>query len=281
MAARVVTRLTGERVIIQDDGSRPAMPDIRIEYAAKPAAYVEVVVDIGSSYAAMDAEISKGVQTLPSDRIWWVRLSGRSNLKKVRRELPTLLDVDAVDQRVAQRLAEMGVTVDGPGIPRPGEAGGIHLLPAGIKGSATPAWASFMEWLDAFLASSESADVRRKLETTNAAERHAFVGASFTTNGDAFFALHEEGRPELPASDPTLPPEITHLWVWAAHGIGRCLAWFPDTGWIDVIDHWATSNATSRDRCPVPNTSSVESEADPAQRQVTSLVAARNSQRSP
>jgi hypothetical protein len=59
MAARVVARLTGEKVIIQDDGSRSAMPDIRIEYAAKPAAYVEAVVDIDTSYAAMDAEIFK------------------------------------------------------------------------------------------------------------------------------------------------------------------------------------------------------------------------------
>jgi len=240
MAARVVARLTGEHVVIQDDGSRPAMPDIRIEYAAKPAAYVEVVVDIDSSYAAMDAEIFKGVQTLPSNRIWRVRLSGRSKVKELRRTLPALLDVDTIDQGTMQQLARMGVTVDGPGIPRPGQTGGIHLLPAGIKGSATPVWASFLDWLAAFLASGETADVRSKLAATNAPERHAFVGASFTTNGDVFFALHEEGRPELPATNPTLPPEITHLWVWTTPGIGRCLAWFPDTGWIDVSDHWAT-----------------------------------------
>lgn len=240
MAARVVARLTGERVIIQDDGSRPAMPDIRIEYATKPIAYVEVVVDIDTSYAAMDAEVSKGVQSLPSDRIWWVRLSGRSNVKEVRRRLPALLAADTVDPGTARQLAMMGVTVDGPGIPRSGETGGIYLLPAGTKGSATPAWAPFLDWLAAFLASGEIADVRSKLAATKAPERHAFVGASFTTNGDAFFALHEEGRPELPASNPALPPEITHLWVWTTPGIGRCLAWFPDMGWIDVIDHWAT-----------------------------------------
>ena len=45
MAARVVARLTGERVVIQDDGSKPAMPDIRVDYDDKPAAYVEAVVD--------------------------------------------------------------------------------------------------------------------------------------------------------------------------------------------------------------------------------------------
>jgi len=45
------------------------MPDIRIDYAAKPAAYVDVVVDIDPSYAEMDAAIFKGVHTLRSDRI--------------------------------------------------------------------------------------------------------------------------------------------------------------------------------------------------------------------
>ena len=58
------------------------MPDIRIDYATKPAAYVEAVVDIDTSYAAMDAAIFKGVQKLPSDRIWWAHLSGRSNVNE-------------------------------------------------------------------------------------------------------------------------------------------------------------------------------------------------------
>lgn len=241
MAARVVARLTGERVVIQDDGSRPAMPDIRIDYAAKPAAYVEAVVDIDTSYAAMDAAILKGVQTLPSDRIWWAHLTGHSNVNEVRHRLPTLLETRLSGEELTQQLASMGIeSIDGPAIPRPGQAGGIHLVPAGVTGAATPAWASFLDWLATFLAASKTADVRRKLAATNAPERHAFIAASFTTNGDAFFALSEEGRPELPVSDPVLPPEITHLWVWTTPGIGRCLAWFPDTGWFDVAHRWAT-----------------------------------------
>jgi hypothetical protein len=206
MAARVVARLTGERVVIQDDGSRPAMPDIRIDYAAKPAAYVEAVVDIDTSYAAMDAAIFKGVQTIPSDRIWWARLSGRSNVNEVRRRLPTLLETGLSDEKLAQQLASMGIeSIDGPAIPRPGQTGGIHLVPAGDTGAATPAWASFLDWIATFLAASKTADVRRKLAATNAPERHVFIAASFTTNGDAFFALDEEGRPELLLSGLLVP----------------------------------------------------------------------------
>src|SRR5262249_43087158 len=46
MAARVVARLTGERVLIQDDNSVPGMADLRIEYTDRPTAYVEVVSDV-------------------------------------------------------------------------------------------------------------------------------------------------------------------------------------------------------------------------------------------
>lgn len=97
-----------------------------------------------------------------------------------------------------------------------------------------------MDWVEKFLASDKTSDVRRKLTATGAPERHAFIGASFTTDGDAFFALAENGRPELPADNPTLPPEITHLWICQIPSIGRGLAWSRDTGWIDVSDHWAT-----------------------------------------
>jgi len=57
-------------VVIQDDGSRPAMPDIRIDYADKPPAYVEVVVDIDPYYAAMDAGITNMPIPIPADLIW-------------------------------------------------------------------------------------------------------------------------------------------------------------------------------------------------------------------
>jgi hypothetical protein len=242
IAARVVARLTGERVVIQDDGSRSSMPDIRIDYAAKPAAYVEVVVDIDPSYAAMDAAIFKGIHTLPCDRIWWVHLTGRANVNAMRRILPSMLDTDVLSQETSQQLADMGVeSIDGPATPRPGEPGGINLVPAGVRGSAAPVWPAFLDWLADVLASSKTADVRTKLAATNAPERHAFIAASFSTDGDVFFALAQEGHPELPASDPVLPPEITHLWVGSIPSIGRCLAWFPDTGWIDVVDHWATA----------------------------------------
>lgn len=96
-------------------------------------------------------------------------------------------------------------------------------------------------WIETFLMSGPAADNRGKLKATHAPERHIFVGASFTSPGDAFFALDKRGRPGFPPTDPVLPPEITHVWIWAIMPFARCLAWFPDRGWLDVMNHWATS----------------------------------------
>jgi hypothetical protein len=242
MAARVVARITGECVVIQDDGSKPAMPDIRIDYAGRAPAYVEVVVDVETSYAEMVAKIWKPAERIPADLCWQVNVTGRSNLKRLRRELPGILgDLHGPpDPSVTQQLAKLGAVVMGPWMPSPNLPAGIRLTPEGVYGSG--AWPPFLEWIGAFLASDRTTDVRSKLAATGASERHAFIGASFTTPGDAYFALSREGRPELPDSAPNLPPEITHLWVWAIPGHNRCLAWFPDTdtGWLDVMDHWAT-----------------------------------------
>ena len=242
MAARVIARLTGERVVIQDDGSKPAMPDIRVNYVNKPPSYAEVVVDIEPSYAAMAAQIWKPFNPLPAVMTWKVHVTGRANLKQLQRRLPEILgDLQRpLELQAEQELASMGVTVLGPWPPGPNRPSGIHLAPTGISGSAVLMWDPLMEWIKTFLESDRAADVRKKLAATAATERHAFIGASFTSPGDAYFALRREGRPELPTSDPILPPEITHLWVWAIQGHPRCLAWFPDKGWLDVMDHWAT-----------------------------------------
>jgi hypothetical protein len=51
-SARVVARLTGEPVTLQDDGSQDSMPDIRIDYSNRPPAFMEVWTDIDENYAA-------------------------------------------------------------------------------------------------------------------------------------------------------------------------------------------------------------------------------------
>lgn len=81
-------------------------------------------------------------------------------------------------------------------------------------------------------------DVRSKLAPDDGAERHLFVGADSATPAGVHFALWKEHR-DLPSEPPSLPVQVTHLWVWQATRIGRCLAWVHDRGWLDPSDSWA------------------------------------------
>jgi hypothetical protein len=174
---------------------------------------------------------------------WQLRVTGQAKIRDLQLELPRILGRLArrPDAQELQRLHGLGVTeVAGPWPPGTDESGRIQLLPEGISGPAVLTWEPFLGWITTFLASNDQADVRGKLAATGSAERHVFVGASFTTPARAYFALARELRPELPRREPTLPPQITHLWVWSVTGTERCLAWFPDIGWFDPTDHWAT-----------------------------------------
>lgn len=92
-AARVVARLTGEEVTIQDDNTQDGMPDIRINYADGQIGFVEVVTDVNQSYAETYFQITnqndkESSLRLPGElrsprvhRVWFVTLSNRANLR--------------------------------------------------------------------------------------------------------------------------------------------------------------------------------------------------------
>jgi len=187
------------------------MPDIRIDYADKPPGYVEVVVDIEPSYAAVAAQIWKPFNPLSADMTWKVHVTGQANLKQLQQKLPKILgNLQHPPEPLAeQEIARMGVTVLEPWTPGPNRPAGIYLAPEGIRGSAALLWKPLLEWIKTLLESDGVADVRKKLAATGAAERHAFIGASFTSPGDAYFALRREGWPELPPSEP-IPAARNH-----------------------------------------------------------------------
>jgi hypothetical protein len=74
--------------------------------------------------------------------------------------------------------------------------------------------------------------VPRKLAKTGADERHAFIVVTLTSEWDVFHALTMDGYSHLPAMDPALPDEVTHVWLLNTSG-DRCISWFPETGWFD------------------------------------------------
>jgi hypothetical protein len=244
-AAQIVALVTGGQVTLQDDGSQDSMPDLRIDYPDTPPAYAEVTVDINQNYAEMAAQVFR-YSPFPADWRWRVHIDVPSpRLKELRCRLPELLGHlhERPSDEVMQQLTGMGLSVYGPYPPGPNCPAGIHVRAEGVTGSAS--WETFLRWIKEFLSSERTRDVRRKLAATRASERHAFIATSFTSPGDAYFALSTSTRPALPPCDPGLPPEITHLWTWSAQPHNRCLAWFPGAGWIDVKDHLRPPQARS------------------------------------
>jgi hypothetical protein len=124
------------------------MADIRIDYAVQPPAYVEAVVDIAPAYAAIEAEVWKPPRPIPADQVWHVRVSGRANLKQLRRDLPAIVrDLRELPGPHIDRTARMGVSITGPSEPTTAQPGGIYLLPEGVSGSAFAAWPVFLDWI--------------------------------------------------------------------------------------------------------------------------------------
>ncbi|GIG63261.1 hypothetical protein Lfu02_76330 [Longispora fulva] len=256
-AARVMARFTGERVVIQDDNSVNGMADLRIDYRDGVAGFAEVVTDIDRDYSAMVSAVRNN-QQIPAPalgRIWWVTLSARAQLRNLTKALPNkllavqqsgaLFEIVHWEQHLESHasdavrdLASLGVVQLASRQVQPDEDGKILIHGEGTGGPAELNWTAFTEWLTQFLFGTQQADVRRKLAATNAEERHAFVGASFSTPWAAYHSLSDDYR-ELPTEHPELPAEITHLWVWS-YPLGRCIAWFPDDGWFDPSTRWAT-----------------------------------------
>lgn len=258
-AARVVARLTGEYVVLQDDGSAHGMADLRIVYQDGRTAYGEVTLDIDEAYAALGSEVLKRQHRVAAPalgRIWWVTLAPRARVGRLERSLPLVLEkleasgdtfeIVVFDQRLAQHdnadvqaLAEAGVIQLASRIVRTSETPLIHIGVEGTGGLAELDWTFFGDYVASFLSDERRSDVRRKLAATGSGERHAFIGFSFSTPWPAYHAL-DESYGDLPPEPPCLPAEITHLWVWA-YPLGRCIAWFPDLGWFDPRSRWATA----------------------------------------
>jgi hypothetical protein len=260
-AGRIVARLTGQRVYLQDDGSSDGMVDVRIEYANREPAYLEVTTDIEHGYAAMWSGLMKSGQipqvvTMPSlHRQWSVTLSGAIQRRSLDAELEELLanmeacgltyqQVAAVENLTAtanasvRRLLDLGVVKLSSAPAQSGPVGAL-LYPDGITAPAVASWKPFLDWISETLESPKLADVRNKLMRTRAAERHVFLGITFSSPSAVYFALTVDEK-GLPGMAPILPPEITHLWLWNIAGGDRCVVWFPDRGWLDVARHWVT-----------------------------------------
>ncbi|HEV2345152.1 MAG TPA: hypothetical protein VGS97_13730 [Actinocrinis sp.] len=262
LAANIIYRFTGEHVVLQDDGSADAMPDIRIDYADGRVGYVEVWKDLDGPYAAMTRALAENGYQLPADglgRVWFLEVSSRFRMSSAIRDVPevlkalteegntfTIIGTAETLQRHpsphVQRALEMGIVSLASRPASMNEPEAVHLGPQGIRGPADVTWEPFLEWIEQTLSSTDPhmAGNRRKLAAAGGDESHAFLGPTYSSSWAVFHALTYWSN-TLPPAPPRLPREITHVWLLNPQTPDRCLAWLPDRGWIDPSMHWAVS----------------------------------------
>lgn len=148
------------------------------------------------------------LQEYSSQMDWWLEHS------------PTLRDA-------VQRLRSARVS-DARHISTKGEVRQVLLSPSGGWVSDGPNGA--LEELENFLAS--ASDVLEKLRSSAAHERHAWIWTDTDTPGRVRRPL-ESTEWGLPTRAPSLPDEITHLWV-VDEQTGNGWTWFRVEGWSTI-----------------------------------------------
>lgn len=251
LAAQTVAFAAGQHVVIQDDGSRDAMPDLRIEYADRPPGFGEVVAQMDPAYGQMWHRTMRApAMPLPGlDRIWHLTISVTCDPRELKAGLLRTLEsltakgltfddhhgIDRLyridDDDVADLVAAGVVGIYSRPV-RAGEQAEVTLGPEGVSAPLAVDWDLVLDWLDHVLASPSLADVRSKLAATGADERHAAIGVTSSSPGEAVFAL-SRWESSLPPRPPTLPEEITHLWLLGSF-YDRHLAWYPEHGWFET-----------------------------------------------
>jgi len=248
------------KVVQHDDGSKPAMYDLRVEYDDGRTAAVEVT-------AAADAETIEFWNLMNTSGRWIVpELSGgwvvhvlpSARVKRIRAELPPLLQGF---ERTGKRAYGRGAPAEGHvqlaeelGIVRAFQGdtdfpGSIYVYPdlpierraAFVGDTGDPV----AEWLGPFLKGAEREDVRIKLADAEADETHAFVWIpGFTPAPFVVVDVLMRAEVSLPTHDPDLPAEISHVWAMSDWASGLGFAWSPDRGWFKFDKTVNTGNAS-------------------------------------
>jgi hypothetical protein len=232
-----------------DDGSVDGMHDLDVIYPDRPRAAVEVTTAAdGEAIALWNLLNGGGRWVEPTLKGGWaVSLLPTARAKRVREELPPLLEIlersgikevrlghARGDLGAARMARDLGVTdpyqsdTDFPGSIYPT----LELGSDRTGGMVADAGEALGTWVGKFLRGGERRDVRDKLLRSGADERHAFlILPGFARVGFSVTELLMRDEAPLPEAPPALPVEVTQVWATSTWSSGRGMRWSPDQGW--------------------------------------------------
>ncbi len=247
-ARTVIANYLGEIVEPHDNvPTAQARPDLRIEYAQRPHAVVEVVRDIEAKRLQQHVEIDRTQAKLEFAYLkhsWLAIVEPTARVDRLRVELGHVLD-DAEHQGITEiharnrplgsaafRLHELGIRRAWCVVDR--LPGTVFLTSASSWWFGEPA-NSVVDWAERVLG--RNPDVAAKLLASGYQDRHAYLIATIVGETQIWGTLRvrEAGRMDhfrLPTRAPVLPVGVDSLWI---EGGGRVIAWFPETSWVAVV----------------------------------------------
>jgi len=227
-----------------DDNSGASMYDLAIRYLDGHVGAVEVVMAADPEHVELWNVLHRHGRTIIPSLAggWLVTVQVPTRANSLFRDLPDFLgQLEAMgirhfDSRSANLPPALMAIATANRIAHATQSGtafpGSVYFTFDPKASYVPDTAVLVDWVSSFLAASETRDVRKKLVESGASERHVFVllpPFSLAPDGAPEILLDES--PTLPSEPPSLPSEITHVWLTSTWSAGHGMRWSPDRGW--------------------------------------------------
>jgi hypothetical protein len=248
-AAQMIAAALGAEVEQHDDGSRDAMHDLDIVYDDGARAAVEVTAAADGESIELWNLMNGGGRWVEADLTggWMVSLVPGARANRLRKELPALLrllEESAVEEarvgtsRITSYAAAMAASLGIAHLQRSNTEfpGSIYItldLPMERTGGfVADTGDALAPWVSHFLESEARRDVRHKLWSSGADERHAFLLLPGFAEADfGVTDLLMRDRAPLPEIPPALPREVTHVWVVSTWSSGSGMRWAPGDRW--------------------------------------------------
>jgi hypothetical protein len=233
LARRIVERELGRSVVVNDDGSKPGMYDLRVGPADAPELAIECVRAVDPIRAETWSEgPSKGPLELALRGDWIIVHTRSARMKAIKKRLEPLLreledqglrrfSVERVlmrhDSSLFEELESLGV-VSGSCYRLSG-TGKVSLTMEGTGGAVDTQGTAVPGWVGQFLRDPAQEDVLCKLQRSGAAEHHAFIpvvlgGVPWLVD----YYLHFTELDQLPTEVPNLPPPVAGVWIVGQFG---------------------------------------------------------------
>lgn len=228
-ARRILERQLRRPVVLNDDGRKPGMYDLRVGNADTPDIAIECVGAVDHVRTeTWNIGPAKGPISLNLAGDWHVVLKPHARVKEIRRRLEVVLrnceaaainsftpvnwslkhhHPDIFGALAALHIESIACFREGNG------TGKAYLCITGVGGAVDTRGLAIPGWIAEFLRAARQKDVISKLARSGAVQRHVCVGVSFAGVPWPVESYLGTRADHLPETSPSLPPPLSAVWI--------------------------------------------------------------------